>query len=206
MLSFGKQRPAHSTAGDVAALSSELATLSTAVGLLATKRDVQNLPDSSSELATLSTAVSLLATKQDVQNLPDLSSELAAINSTLSSNQEPVLTEVQLQTNYKFPYLAVCGSNGAVHKLQENSLLAVSASYDCNELLAPFSLYLDARYRWKIVAVGEYQEFNFASSGLVVDYVNVAQQQNYIYTYDLPESLVKENGSNRWNLHWSQVA
>ena len=228
MLTFGKQRPAHNsgTEEDVTALSSKLDALSSAVGLLATKQDVQNLPDSSSALATLNTAVGLLATKQDVQNLPDSSSELATLSSAvgllatkqdvhpvirelqlISSKQDeqPVLKEVQLQTNYQFPYLAVCGSNGVVHKLQENTLLQSNSAHTglvANELQAPFSLHLDDRYRWTIVAIGAYQELNFARARLIVDGVPQAASVGSC-NYLLPEGLEKSDGTSTWVLGWA---
>ena len=142
-----------------------------------------------------------LATKQDVQNM------MTAINEVAQYNENGhILTEVQLQTNSPFAYLAVCGSNGVVHKLLEGQHRRLPAE-EANELLTPFSLYLDGRYRWTIVAIGLYQELNFnnGTRGLIVDGVPLAQSVG-AYNYLLPESLENSNAppeiGNRWVLGW----
>ena len=137
-----------------------------------------------------------LVTKQDVQNM------MTAINEVVHYNENGhILTEVQLQTDAKFAYLAVCGTNGVIHKLLERQLARVSEANEANELLTPFSLYLDNRYRWTIVAIGLYQEVDFSGNGLIVDGVPLAKSVGS-YNYLLPESLEKSDGTNRWVLGW----
>ena len=137
-----------------------------------------------------------LATKQDVQNM------MTAINEVVQYNENGhILTEVQLQTDAEWSYLAVCGTNGVIHKLLENQLLHTLTAHKANELLYPLSLYLDRSYRWTIVAIGIYQELDFAGRALIVDGVRQAAAVG-AHNYLLPESLEKSDGTNRWVLGW----